>query len=231
MPGFVRVTAVLSGSLGLLAMSAFTVVWGHSRFASPFEGTPTATYSSRGSLSDGSPWTTRRLNTTTDAYASSADADTGDPGSGEAVPPGYLRDTAQSTALTGYLQKNRLPLVRAQVFTNSSGNRQVLLYGFVASDRGKQNATARSRQYLSDPSVPVINRIAVRPELLTSGSNGASSSSSSAPPSSDAYDGELGSAQSYESQAQEAERQRQNMQNQQELDVILLLMRLLVGLL
>lgn len=228
MTGLVRVTVVLLGSLGLLAMSAFPAVSGQRRFTSPFEGKPTATYCSWGSLSAGSPGTSPASNTTNDVYASSADPDTGDPGSGDAVPPGYSRDAAQSTALTGYLQKNRLPLVRALVFTNGGGDRQVLLYGFVATDRGKENAAARARQYLSDPSVEVINRIAVRPELLTSGGGG---SSSSPAPGSDAYDGELGSAQSYQEQAEEAQRQQQAIQKQQELDAVLLLMRLLIGLL
>ena len=88
-----------------------------------------------------------------------------------AVPPGYTNDTAQSGTLTSYLQSHRLPLVGAQVLTNSSGNQQIILYGFVATDFGKQDAADKARRYLHNPNAPVINRIAVRPELAT-GANG-----------------------------------------------------------
>ena len=101
------------------------------------------------------------------------------------MPPGYTNDTAQSGTLTSYLQSHRLPLVGAQVLTNSSGNRQIILYGFVATDFGKQDAADKARQYLHNPNAPVINRIAVRPELASGASGSAPAASSGA--SSGAY--------------------------------------------
>lgn len=202
MNGLARIPAALLGGLALLAMSAGSIA-GELERGDSFQLHAT----SSGCIS--------KISGATDADAVSS--------------PGYREDRAQSTALTRYLDQNRLPMVGAQVFTNSGGNRQVLLYGFVATDRGKQNAATRARQYLSDPKLLVINRIVVRSELQTPGSGGASSSS---PGSSDSYTpGELGSTQSYQSEAEEAEREQQNVQSQRESEAILLLMRLLMGLL
>ena len=128
---------------------------------------------------------------------------------GDTIPPGYWNDNAQSTALTSYLDKNRLPMVGARVFTDRGGNRRAILYGFVATDFGKQDAAAKARHYLGDPALPVINRIIVRPELLASGdSNAPPSPSPSVPLSSSSYsDAELGSVEDYQSQAQQAQSQ------------------------
>src|SRR5204862_5526959 len=101
-------------------------------------GTPPTTFSSTsGYSSNGS-------SSSSYSSASAAPARSGyganDPADGGAVPPGYTNNTAQSGTLTSYLQSHRLPLVGAQVLNNSSGNQQIILYGFVATDFGKQDA-------------------------------------------------------------------------------------------
>lgn len=131
------------------------------------------------------------------------------------MPPGYTNDTAQSGTLTSYLQSHRLPLVGAQVLADRSGDQQIILYGFVATEFGKQDAADKARRYLHSPDVPVINRIAVRPELAsgtggsTTGAPGGTSSGSTG-----SSGNELGSVQSYQDQEQQAQ-QQQYMQNSQ----------------
>src|SRR6202023_4200463 len=122
-------------------------------------------------------------------YASSGRSTTNDPADGGAVPPGYTNNATQSGALTSYLQGHRLPLVGGQVLANGSGDKQIILYGFVASDFGKQDATDKARRYLHNANVTVINRIAVRPEL----GSGTSGSSPPAAPSSGSSSGAYGS--------------------------------------
>lgn len=73
---------------------------------------------------------------------------------------------AQSEALSDYLHGQRLPLVNARIL-RQDGARSVLLYGFVATEQGKQHAVQRTTVFLRDPTVTVLNRIKVRPELLT----------------------------------------------------------------
>jgi hypothetical protein len=84
---------------------------------------------------------------------------------------GYTADQSGSEALSDYLKHHRLPLVGAQVLKNTEGQRAVVLYGFVGSDFGKQDATAKAHTYLADANIPIDNRITVRPELLTAGHN------------------------------------------------------------
>ena len=82
-------------------------------------------------------------------------------------------DSPQSQGLTDYLRHHSLPLVGAQVVTSTSGGKQVILYGFVASDFGKTDAEQKARHYLSDPTLVVDNRIKVSSELAgTKGSSG-----------------------------------------------------------
>jgi hypothetical protein len=139
---------------------------------------------------------------------------------GDTVPPGYTNDTAKSGTLTSYLQGHRLPLVGAQVLTDSSGDQQIILYGFVATEFGKQDAADKARRYLHNPDAPVINRIAVRPELAsgangsTAGASGGASGNSSADASGSSGN-DLGSVQSYQDQEQQAQQQQQYMQNSQ----------------
>lgn len=159
-------------------------------------------------------------NPTTSNYGSiPAQASGGAPSepANSSVPPGYANNTRQSGSLTNYLQKHKLPLVGAQVLANSNGNRQVILYGFVATDFGKQDAADKARRYLSDPDMPVINRIQVRPELASgSGQSGSAPGQPSGAYGStgSAESPELGNAQAYQQQQQEAEQQQQQYMQQ-----------------
>lgn len=143
-------------------------------------------------------------------YDASSSAD------GSTVPPGYTNDTAQSGTLTSYLQSHRLPLVGAQVLTDRSGDQQIILYGFVATEFGKRDAADKARLYLHNPDAPVINRIAVRPELAsgTNGSTPGTSGGTSGSASGSSGNG-LGTMQSYQDQEQQAQQQQQYMQNSQ----------------
>lgn len=216
MNGRVYNALVLFGGLALVAASAA---------ARPFDSSPTAVLRSERSPSADPLRTAQRSDPITPVYAPSDETDTGN--AGEEVRSGYSMDTAQSSALTSFLKANRLPLVRAQVFTSTSGNRQVVLYGFVATELGKQNAVIRSRRYLRAPNLQVINRIAVRPELAAT-----SAAPSPAPADIESYvAGGFGTAQNYQNQTEEAQRQEQMMQDQQKLEATLLLLRLLMGFL
>src|ERR1700683_3683204 len=73
-------------------------------------------------------------------------------------------DTDTSARLTKYLHKNRLPMVAAQI-SNSSVGRRLMLYGYVATDFGKTDAETKSRRYLHDSTIAVINNIKVDPEV------------------------------------------------------------------
>jgi hypothetical protein len=76
---------------------------------------------------------------------------------------------AGSDHLSDYLHTRRLPLVEARTIINDSGERSLLLYGFVATDYGKQDAEVKARDFVEDPDLTIVNRIVVRPELLTMG--------------------------------------------------------------
>ena len=92
-----------------------------------------------------------------------------DSGSGMAAPSasgtvaGGTIDSPQSQGLSDYLKAHSLPLVGAQVVTSSSGGKQVILFGFVASDFGKTDAEQKARHYLKDPTLVVDNRIKISP--------------------------------------------------------------------
>jgi hypothetical protein len=128
-------------------------------------------------------------------------------------------DSAQSQGLTDYLKHHQLPLVGAQVVGSPSGGRQVILFGYVASDFGKGDAEEKSRHYLKDPSVVVDNRIKIS-AALAGGANGAGSPVAGEPPAnampsdgSDPY-GESGSVQDYmNSQPPPAYAQQQQFQS------------------
>ncbi len=74
-------------------------------------------------------------------------------------------DRTTSGAVTRYLHRHRLPLVAAQVSAAADGSRQVMLYGLVATDFGKQDAETKVRRYLCDPRTAVVNRIRVDPRI------------------------------------------------------------------
>ena len=82
---------------------------------------------------------------------------------------GFAADTGDGAAdtLSAYLHGRRLPLVEARMVTNESGQRSLMLYGFVATDYGKRDAEDQARDFMDDPDVEIINHIKVRPELLT----------------------------------------------------------------
>ncbi|HUA35572.1 MAG TPA: hypothetical protein VMA09_18325 [Candidatus Binataceae bacterium] len=80
---------------------------------------------------------------------------------GTALAEHYTRDDASSQALTKHLHKHRLPMVGAQVLDGDDGSRQVILYGFVATDQGRYHAEQRARAYLGTQEITVDNRIVV----------------------------------------------------------------------
>jgi hypothetical protein len=76
-------------------------------------------------------------------------------------------DQATSQALTSYLKQNHLPLVGAQVIKANGGQERVVLYGFVATDDGKQDAERKAIAYLGTPVPTIDDRLVVKPELAT----------------------------------------------------------------
>src|SRR5208283_937166 len=132
-------------------------------------------------------------------------------------------DSPQSQGLSDYLKHHSLPLVGAQVVTSPSGGKQVILFGFVASDFGKTDAEQKAHYYLKDPSLVVDNRIKISPELAGSragaGStvNGVPSANATSPDPSDPY-ATSGSIQDYQNneppgaQAYQAQGQYQQYQ-------------------
>jgi hypothetical protein len=71
--------------------------------------------------------------------------------------------------LSAYLHGRQMPLVEARMITDGRGERSLLLYGFVATPYGKRDAEDQARDFLDDPDVAIVNRIKVKPELLTLG--------------------------------------------------------------
>jgi hypothetical protein len=91
----------------------------------------------------------------------------------------YKVDSPQSQALTTYLRGQRLPLVGAQVLTDSSGIRRIVLYGFVATEFGKNDAASKALAYAKNgalagsPPPAIENRIEIRPEIIRMRTQGA----------------------------------------------------------
>ncbi len=73
-------------------------------------------------------------------------------------------DKTTSAKLTKYLHSHRLPMVGAQI-TDTDAGRQLMLYGFVATDFGKDDAVTKSKRYLHDSTISVVNNIRVNPQL------------------------------------------------------------------
>ena len=103
------------------------------------------------------------------------------PASSSGTVAGGTIDSPQSQGLSDYLKHHSLPLVGGQVVTSSSGGKQVILFGFVASDFGKTDAEQKARHYLKDSSLVVDNRIKISPELA--GGSGSSGSTVNGVPS------------------------------------------------
>jgi hypothetical protein len=73
-------------------------------------------------------------------------------------------DQTTSDAVTKYLHTHKLPMVGAQVSNTSSG-KQLMLYGFVATDFGKHDAETKSKAYLQNSSIAIVNNIKVNPQI------------------------------------------------------------------
>jgi len=85
----------------------------------------------------------------------------------------------ESATLTEYLHNHRLPAVGAQVTVGEDGARTVMLYGFVATQRGFDDAAQRTRDFLHDPYVRIVNRVKIEPEMLALHKQGSQATSSS----------------------------------------------------
>jgi len=145
-------------------------------------------------------------------------------GSSSSLPPpssagtvvGGVIDSPQSQALSDYLKHHSLPLVGAQVVTSPSGGKQVILFGFVASDFGKTDAEQKARYYLKDPSLVVDNRIKVSPELAGSRAGSGTTASDGSDPYAtsgsiqDYQNNEPPGAQAYQAQGQYQQYQQYN---------------------
>jgi len=76
-----------------------------------------------------------------------------------------MSDQELSDRITGYLHRNLLPLVQANVQRDPSGQRKIVLSGFVASSYGKNDAVTKVMSYLNNPGWPVSNYIRISPDL------------------------------------------------------------------
>lgn len=119
-----------------------------------------------------------------------------------------------SKQLTNYFENHRLPMVGAQIGIASDGDRQVILYGFVATPFGKQDAEDKARRFLGDPAVRIDNRIVVRPELIAAnaGSGTSASTSSATTTSPGNSNSNLQTYQNQNTQIQQYQQQQQRMQ-------------------
>ena len=104
-------------------------------------------------------------------------------GTGTGTAQDYKVDAGDSQSLTTYLRQHRLPLVGAQVLSDTAGNRRIVLYGFVATEFGKSDAANKALAYIKNgaqagtPAPQVENRIEVRPELVRMKTHGTSAAS------------------------------------------------------
>jgi hypothetical protein len=125
--------------------------------------------------------------------------------------------SGQAAELTKYLHDHRLPLVSAQLVTNADGTREVVLYGFTATDFGKQDAVTKSRRYLKDSTIAISNRIMVRPELENHTPASAEPTASADPGSATDYSGQEGKPA--ESSSEPGDAGSGNLQNQSRRDI------------
>lgn len=84
----------------------------------------------------------------------------------------YKVDGPDSQSLTSYLRQHRLPLVGAQVLEGGAGHRRIVLYGFVATEYGRNDAARKAISYYSErgaesraPAPAIENHIEIRPEI------------------------------------------------------------------
>ena len=114
-------------------------------------------------------------------------------------------DQAQSQSLTDYLKTHHLPLVGAQVLAAADGQRQVILFGYVATDYGKGDAESKARRYVNNPAVTVDNRIKIEPSLAKS------TGPSESQPAQPAQTGDMSGLADYQNQGYADQSQQQQM--------------------
>jgi hypothetical protein len=112
-------------------------------------------------------------------------------------------DQTQSQALTDYLKAHHLPLVGAQVLAAADGERQVILFGYVATDYGKGDAESKARRYVNNSAVTVDNRIKIEPSLAKS--------SGGSPESQPPQTGDMNGLADYQNQTYADQIQQQQM--------------------
>lgn len=137
------------------------------------------------------------------SLGSSASAGFSAPPSTPSVDAATLSNAALAGALTTYLKHHELPLVGADAVTRPDGTREVVLYGFTATNYGKSDAVRKTRLFLDDPSIAITNRIIVQPSLAQARPrqqswSSASAGTAGAAPGAGVPSG-VGSLQSYES--------------------------------
>ncbi len=116
---------------------------------------------------------------------------------------GSLTDLQLGEQLTDYLHAHRLPLVGAQAYTDASGSRQVVLYGYVATSFGQNDAADKTRSLIGDPNIAIANRIKIDPSLMVANGAPAQPSDNAGADTSGAQipsPPPMGSAQAYQSQ-------------------------------
>lgn len=86
---------------------------------------------------------------------------------GRAAAQDYTVDQQLSQSLTTDLRSHLLPLVGAQVGKDAAGDRRVVLYGYVATQKGKSDAESRTLAYLGSPAPQIVNHIVIQPEIAT----------------------------------------------------------------
>jgi hypothetical protein len=112
-------------------------------------------------------------------------------------------DQTQSQALTDYLKAHHLPLVGAQVLAAADGERQVILFGYVATDYGKGDAESKARRYVNNSAVTVDNRIKIEPSLAKA--------SAGSPESQPPQTGDMSGLADYQNQTYADQIQQQQM--------------------
>jgi hypothetical protein len=157
-----------------------------------------------------------QIGSSTSSFGTGSHSSAGSPSSTGTVAGGTI-DASQSQALSDYLKHHQLPLVGGQVVNSTSGGRQVILFGFVASDFGKTDAEQKARNYLKDPTLVVDNRIKVSAELGGDAQASGSRPGNAESPTADSNDpyGGAGSIQDYENSQQMDPYAYQAQQSQQ----------------
>jgi hypothetical protein len=118
---------------------------------------------------------------------------------GPATAQDYTVDQQLSQGLTTDLRSHLLPLVGAQVGKDAAGDRRVVLYGYVATQKGKSDAESRTLAYLGSPAPQIVNHIVIQPEIATLHAPANNAASGQALGSANDYSGYSGGATAGES--------------------------------